>query len=344
MGGEVNTMTGLTVMDYRPSAELDNEVASLVVEAVRGWPDHAPVTAPMVRSAFRPTGTVATSLVLHRDDQDTLDGIAAILWPATLESIGSVWGPILGPSARGHGLARTMLDTLTTLVGNRPGVRVRTAPIPQSRTRGWELFESSGWVGTATSSLLTRPIEGLAELPGGPVPPVPVRSARQGEYLDQALATLFAAARPELGYATARDTYQRWASDVRYAPDRLLLTEGEAGLTGAALVYASGGRQDPDPSSREYFSRSTSRPEPGIEAVRQAVLADVVIAPSLPAEEAQEVRKALVYAALRAGAGVGAQEARAESGCPDLIATLRDAGFQVSDQYRYYEPSLEPRS
>src|SRR5690606_7904622 len=110
---------------------------------------------------------------------------------------------------------------------------------------------------------------------------VPVRTARQGEYLHQALAELFAEANPSLDYATARDTFTRWSADTRYTPDGLLLADGPDGLQGAALVYPLN--------------------NPALGEPAEAFIADVLTCPKLGDEQRAAVRAALVAAALRAG-------------------------------------------
>jgi hypothetical protein len=328
-------MMATTVQDYRPSPTLDAELAGLVFEALRGWPDQAPVTPAVVRSALRPTGTVATTLVLGRSD-DALLGFAAIRWPEALDAVGHIWGPMVHPAAQGDGLAGALLDTVSKLVSARPGVRVRTAPIPVSRTHGLALFERAGWLGTGTSTLLRR---ALSPADHALVAPSTVRAAQMGEFLDQPLTQLISAARPEIGYATARDTFARWAADSRYSPAGLLLAEGAHGLAGVALVYRTAPER-PQPLGRSFWLRSADavRALPGSDEPPEARLVDLVTDPAIAPTEGERVRQALVTAAILVGLNAGAAVVRAESGAPELIGTLRGAGFEIADEVRYYAP------
>jgi len=309
----------IDVVDYLPDPGVDAELADLGYTAVHGWPDQRPITASLVRSWLRPTGTTATTLVMHRRADGRLLAAAALRWPATLEATGRLWGPIVHPDARGNGLGSALLATLAEILAARPGVRVRTGEIPETRTAGWSLFERAGWHGSGTSCLLKR----VLPADGGDPVGVPVRTIRFGEYVDRALASLFGAARPHLGHATARDTYTRWTADARYTPDGLLLADGPDGLLGAALVY---------PLSH------VGRDEPS-----EALLADVIGSRQLDPAAAASVRSALVAAALDAGTRMGAAVARAVVDDPDLAATLRAAGFTDADQIRYYSPPAAAR-
>jgi hypothetical protein len=194
----------------------------------------------------------------------------------------------------------------------RPGIRVISCEIPETRKAGWAMYERAGWHNASTASLLTRPLPAPARLPGS----VAVRTMRPGEYLDPALAELFAAARPELGYATARDTYTRWSADERYDPDGLLLVDGDDGLRGAAVVYLVTHNKYGQP--------------------HEAALADLIVSTALPAAAAADVRDALVGAVLDVGAALGAALARAVVSDVDLIDTLHAAGFDTVEQMRYY--------
>jgi hypothetical protein len=177
------------------------------------------------------------------------------------------------------------------------------------------LFERAGWRHAGTAQLLKRSLPAIDTAPTSAT----VRAVRPGEYIAQALATLVATARPELGYATARDTYSQWTADVRYVPGGLLLAEAPDGLHGAALVYPS------QPSS----AAPTAAPA-------EALVADLVTAPHLDAATLADVRHALVVAALRAGATVGASVARAVVDKTELVATMQAVGFEAIERYRYY--------
>ncbi len=307
-------MNRITVVDYRPDPQLDAELANLGYAAIQGWPDQRPFTPALVRSSLRPAGMTASTLALHRDADGTLLATAAVRWPATLEATGRLWGPIVHPAVRGRGLGGALLATVVEVLAARPGVRVITAEIPESRTEGWSLFERAGWRASGTSSLLKRPLPTNEDIPTT----VPVRTVRAGEYLDQALATRFGGARPDLGYATARDTYSRWSADSRYVPDGLLLVEGPQGLQGATLVYP--------------LSHSVTG-EPA-----EALIADLITCRHLDRTTAAAERSALVAAALKAGAAAGAAVARAVVDDADVLATLLVAGFEVADRLRYYAP------
>lgn len=309
-------MIPFTVTDYRSDPALDVELAELVYRSIQGWSDQRPITAALVRSLLRPAGMTATTLVLHRGEDGRLLGAGALRWPATLDAAGRTWGPIVLPEERGRGIGRGILRAMQGVLAEHPGTRMITSEIPGARTIGWSLYESAGWQDFGVSRLFTRelPSDGAAMPPL--VPGVPVRSARQGEYLDQALAGLFAEVNPQLGYATARDTFARWSADTRYTPDGLLLSEGPHGLQGAALIY---------PLSN-----------PALGEPAEAFIADVLTCPKLDPEAAAAVRAALVAAALRAGAAAGATVARAVVACPFLAATLEAAGFRVADEIRYY--------
>jgi GNAT superfamily N-acetyltransferase len=310
----------VTVGSYRPDPDVDADLADLCFAAIQGWPDQSPVSPEMVRSVLRPAGMTATSLIVHRDEQGTMLAAAALCWPATLDTTACLWGPIVHPRARGSGIGRALLDTVADVMATRPGVRVTTAQIPQARTEGWSLFEHAGWSRAGTSTLLKRelPAEDAACAEMSAPAEVSVRTVRTGEYLDQALATLFAAARPQLGFAAARDTYARWTADARYTPDGLLLAVDDDRLLGAAIVY---------PTTHEL---------PGAPA--EAQLTDLLTDQTLDPPRLNTVQSALVAAALRVGAEMGAAVARAVVACPYLAATLVAAGFQVADTIRYYTP------
>ena len=312
-------MTTVSVVDYRSEAGLDAELAELVYRSVEGWSDQRPINGALVRSLLRPAGMTATTLVLHRAEDGRLVGAGAVRWPATSDSTGRTWGPMVLPDERGRGIGRAILKAMVEMIERRPGTRVVTSEIPGARTVGWSLYESAGWQGQGVHHLLQRELpEDAAEL-NRPAPAgTTVRPARQGEYLDSALAGLMAEVRPDLGYAMARDTFARWSADIRYTPDGLLLAEGPDGLRGVALVYPLNNAALGEPA--------------------EAWIADVLTSPRLPGEDAESVRSALVAAALRAGASAGAKVARAVVACPFLHRTLEAAGFRVADEIRYYAP------
>jgi hypothetical protein len=209
-------------------------------------------------------------------------------------------------------------------MATRPGIRVTTAQIPQARTEGWSLFEQAGWSSAGTSTLLKRALPAAAAGPPEGSATVGVRTVRAGEYLDQALASLFAAARPQLGYAAARDTYARWTADARYTPEGLLLAEHEDRLLGAAIVYPTAGSATGEPA--------------------EAQLTDLLTDQSLDAPTRGDVQSALVAAVVRCGSAMGAAVARAVVACPYLADTLKSAGFQVADTIRYYAPPNAART
>ncbi len=309
-------MPSIDVVDYRSEFDLDNDLAELAYAALHGWPDQRPVTPALVRSLLRALGTSASTLALHRNAEGRLLAVAAVRWPASLEGFGRLWGPLVHPATRGAGLGTALLETVGHLLAARPGVRIRTAEIPAQRIGGWTLFERAGWQSAGTSTLWRLPLPS----PGRGPTIVVVRSVRAGEYPDQRLAALFAAERPELGYAMARDTYTRWSADERYTPDGLLLAETAEGLLGAVLVYPLMQQAGPEPA--------------------EALLADVLVHVRLEGGAAAAVRTALVDAAIRASEAAGAAVMRAVIEDPDLMATLKDAGFQLVDEIRYYTPPL----
>jgi ribosomal protein S18 acetylase RimI-like enzyme len=308
----LHTAMTFSVEDYRPGLDLDHELASLVYAAVRGWPDQRPTNSALVRSMLRAPGMTASTLVLMRDQDQSLVAAAALRWPATIDAPGRLWGPIVHPDARGGGIGPALMRTVCDIIAAHPGVTFMTTEIPESRTAGWTLFERHGWRSAGLSTLLTRPLPGDEPPPS----PLPVRAARKGEYLAAALAALFASCRPDVSQNMARDTFIRWSGDSRYTPDGLLLAEGPGHLMGAALVYPV---------------RHWNTDEPP-----EALLADLIIWRSLDRATADDVRTALVAAALRAGAAAAASTARAVTDDPDLVATLLAAGFDPVDQIRHY--------
>jgi hypothetical protein len=303
----------INVVDYLPAPDLDADLAELAYAAVHGWPDQRPYTAAFLRSRLRPRGMTATTLVLGREACGRLVAAAALRWPATLEDTGFLFGPVVHPTARRGGVGRDVLAAVTDVLSARPGVRFSTIAVPESRTIGWAMFERAGWTPVRTSVLLQRALPADILLTT-----VPVRGPRPGEYLDPTIATLVAAARPELAYAAARDTLAQWRDDERYTPDGLLLVEGPGGLMGAALVYPLAHPNNDEPA--------------------EARIEEVLVADRLDPETSTQVRAALVAAALHVGAVAGASVARAEVDDADLVATLEGAGFEMVDRIRYYSP------
>jgi len=306
---------GISVVDYRPTPDLDAELAELAYSAVHGWPDQRPYTAAYLRSRLRPRGMTATALVLYREADGRLVGAAAVRFPATLDDTGIILGPVVHPGARQAGLGQEMLTAVMGVIASRPGVRFSTIAVPASRTVGWSLFEKAGWIATKTSTMLQRhlPAEILLTT-------VPVRGPRPAEYLDPAIAELVAASRPEMAYAAARDTLAQWREDERYTPDGLLLVDSPDGLIGAAVVYPLA--------------------NPGLGEPAEARLEEVLVAHNLDPDVATQVRAALVAAALHVGAASGATVARTIVSDLDLIATLEGAGFELVDRIRYYRPPV----
>jgi GNAT superfamily N-acetyltransferase len=324
-------MTSVDVVDYRPNLCVDADLADLCYEVVRGWPDQRPITASRVRSWLRPRGLTATTLALHRDREGRLDAAAALRWPGTSEATAHLWGPVVHPSVRRMGLGSALLNTLVNVVAAHPGVGVTTLAIPETRKAGWALYESAGWHGSGNACLLHRPLPASTPPPTG----VPVRTIRAGEYIAPALAELHAGARPDVAYATARDTYSWWTADDRYKPDGLLLAEDDAGLLGAALVYPLRHRcpvQDSAFEDGDDGEDSGADPDEPAEAQ----LADLITSRRLDPAAAARVTAALVGAYLRAGAAMGAAVARAEVEDPGVTDALLANGFEVADHIRYY--------
>lgn len=300
--------------DYLSTPDLDVQIAELGYAAVVGWPDQRPVSGPVIHAFLKPTSMTATTLAVYRDDRARLLGVAALRWPATIDDAGLLWGPMVHPKARGQGLGRELLHRLDEVIASRSGVRVLTAPIPESRAEGWALFEELGWRAESKSSLMARP------LPAGlPVPTaVRVRSAHQGEYLDTVLAALYAATHPDASNSVARDTFARWNSDSRYKPEHLLLAEGndQGDVRGAALIFPAEQSQSGEPS--------------------EARIGDLLTSARLTRAEADEVRSALIAAAMRLADESGAAIARMVAETPELERALLGAGFEPVEQFRHY--------
>jgi GNAT superfamily N-acetyltransferase len=302
----------VSIEDYRSTPDLDAQLAELGYAAVVGWPDQRPISGPGMHSYLKPTSMTATTLALGRDENGQLLGCAALRWPATLDDAGLLWGPMVRPSARGRGLGRQLLEQLDGVIAGRPGIRVITAEIPESRSEGWTLFESLGWRAEHKSSLMARPLPANQPAPTG----VRVRPAQQGEYLDTVLATLYAATHADASAAVARDTFRRWNGDPHYRPERLLLAEGPDGAVGAALVlpYEHAGPNEP-PEARIIDLLTSNRLEPPV---------------------ADQVRSALVAAALGLADQSGAKIARMVAGQPELERVRQRAGFEPIEQFRHY--------
>jgi GNAT superfamily N-acetyltransferase len=312
----------VTIEDYRPSPELDADLAALGYDAVRGWPDQRPVSGPVMHGYLRPTSMTATTLAVHRDDKGHLLACAALRWPATIDAAGLLWGPMVHPSARGRGLGRLLLAEINAILAAHPGVRVVTAGIPESRAAGWALFEELGWRTRSTSSLMAR------ALPAGAAGPtsVAIRPARQGEYLDPVLASLYTASWPDASPTVARDTFARWSSDVRYKPDGLLLAENGDGVCGAVMVYPC-----------QHPTADASEPP-------EARMVDLLTCSRLAPVAAERVRDDLVAAALRRADDSGAAVARMVAESSDLARALSRAGFEAVDQFRHYGNPRPPGS
>jgi GNAT superfamily N-acetyltransferase len=300
------------IEDYRSTPDLDAELAELGYAAVHGWPDQRPLTPAIVRSLLRPGGMTATTLALRRDRNGRLLGAAALRWPATLSASGRLWGPVVHPSAQRAGVGRELLDTLVAVLGSRPGFTFTTTDIPETRSAGWGIFERLGWRKDTPSTLLSRPLPAGLSVPTT----VPVRAVRPREYVDAALAELFAHARPHLCPSIARDTFTRWSADARYTADGLLLVGEADKLSGAALVYPS---------------RHDSTDEPA-----EALLSDILVDSRLDSTRAADVRTALVASALRMADDNGAAVARAFVDNPELRTTLQSMGFVEVDRIRHY--------
>jgi GNAT superfamily N-acetyltransferase len=307
-------MLTITVDDYRPSPALDEELAALGYTGIQGWPDQAPVDASLARAMLRPSGMTATTLLLHRDSDGRLLAGAAVRWPATLDSAGRLWGPVVHPDARRRGLGRSLMSAISDVLARRPGVLISTTDIPESRKEGWTLFVDAGWERAAASTLYHRPIDPIS--PISPPDELAVRPLAAGEYVAPALAELFAASRPELGPTTARDTFARWSADSRYTADGLLLAEHDGRLIGAAIVY---------PSSSDQADE-----------LAEALLLEVLVAQDIPVDLAEVVRRSLIRGALRAAATMGMTVARSVVGSDALAAALTDAGFTVVDRILRY--------
>jgi GNAT superfamily N-acetyltransferase len=324
--------TSVDVLVYRPSAELDAEVAEVCYLALRGSPGQRPVTPALVRAWLRPSGLTATTLAAYRDDGGRLLGVAAVRWPGTPESAGRLWGPFVHPDARGRGVGTALLHVLEELVAARPGVRVTTVAIAESRPAGWTLFERAGWHASGKATLLARTVRGQEDEHGRPgAAGVTVRTVRPREYLDPTIADLVAGVRPDRTYASARDTFTRWTSDERYRPDGLLLAEstaagsgdGGAGLLlGAALVYPLQQHDSDEPA--------------------EARLTDLLVAAHLTPVVADQVRNALVSAVLAAAVRLGTAVVRAVVEDAEVTRALLAAGFEVGDQVRYYARTSTP--
>jgi GNAT superfamily N-acetyltransferase len=300
------------IEDYRSTPDLDAQIAELGYIAVLGWPDQRPLSGPMMQAYLKPTSMTATTLALHRDHDGRLLGCAALRWPATIDDAGVLWGPMVHPTARGRRLGRQLLEHINAIIAARPGVRVLTAEIPQSRAEGWALFEGLGWRAESTSCLMARPLPARLPAPTSAM----ARSARPGEYLDATLAALYSATRPDASNTIARDTFARWSTDSRYKPERLLLAEAADGIRGAALVLPG---EHAGPGEPAEFR-----------------IVDLLTSGRLAPAQADEVRSTLVAAAMRLADESGAAIARMVAETPQIERTLLNAGFEPVEQLRHY--------
>ena len=327
-------MTAIDLVDYWPNAGLDAELAELCYAALRGATDQRPVTPALVRAWLRQTGLTATTLAVHRDPQGRLRGAAAICWPGAPESAGRLWGPFVHPEVRGTGVGTALFDKLDEVIRTRPGVRMATVAIPETRAGGWGLYERAGWQALGKASFLQRILPGSVEA----LPPAPswdgvlVRTIRTGEYLDPAIASLVTGARPAVTFANARDTLTRWTTDERYRPDGLLLAESRGpGPTDPAALGTG------EPNDRLLGAALVYRlHQPNSDEPIEARLADLLVAAHLEPFTAGVVRAALVDAVVRVGVLLGAAVARAVVESEDVTQALLGAGFEVGDQIRYY--------
>jgi GNAT superfamily N-acetyltransferase len=327
-------MTAIDLVDYWPNAGLDAELAELCYAALRGATDQRPVTPALVRAWLRQSGLTATTLAVHRDPRGRLLGAAAICWPGAPESAGRLWGPFVHPDARGTGVGSALFATLDEVIRTRPGVRMATVAIPETRSGGWGLYERAGWQALGKANFLQRILPGsIAALPPAPSwDGVLVRTVRAGEYLDPAIASLVTGARPAVTFANARDTLTRWTTDERYRPDGLLLAESSApGPTDPAALGTG------EPNDRLLGAALVYRlHQPDSDEPVEARLADLLVGAQLDRSAAAVVRAALVDAVVRVGVLLGAAVARAVVESEDLTRALLGAGFEVGDQIRYY--------
>jgi GNAT superfamily N-acetyltransferase len=329
-------MTAIDLVDYWPNAELDAELADLCYAALRGSTDQRPVTPSLVRAWLRQSGLTATTLAMFRDPAGRLLGAAAICWPGAPESAGRLWGPFVHPDARGTGVGTALFDALNVVIGNRPGVRMATVAIPETRSGGWGLYERAGWQALGKANFLRRSLPSTVDdLPAAAAPEttgVLVRTIRAGEYLDPAIAALVTGARPAVTFASARDTLTRWTSDERYRPDGLLLAEPAAPGPEDPAALGTGG-----PNDRLLGAALVYRlQQPGSDEPVEARLAELLTAAHLGPDLAGAVRAALVDAVVRVGIALGASVARAVVESEEVSRALVGAGFEVGDQIRYY--------
>jgi GNAT superfamily N-acetyltransferase len=329
-------MTAIDLVDYWPNAGLDAELADLCYASLRGASDQRPVTPALVRAWLRQSGLTATTLAVHRGQDGRLLGAAAICWPGAPESSGRMWGPFVHPDVRGAGVGTALFAALDVVISNRPGVRMATVAIPETRNTGWTLYERAGWQALGKATLLRRQLPSTVdELPPPPAADatgVVVRTVRAGEYLDPAIASLVTGVRPAMTFARARDTLTRWTTDERYRPDGLLLAEpADAGPADPSALGTGG------PGDRLLGAALVYRlQQPASDEPVEARLADLLVAAHLEAATAAAVRACLVDAVVRVGVALGATVARAVVESEDLSAALLQAGFEVGDRVRYY--------
>jgi hypothetical protein len=199
-------------------------------------------------------------------------------------------------------------------------VNLSTAEIPVIRVAG-QLFTTAGWqirreLVQYTRNLpfaepLARPITGETLI--RPLQPIEDLRARLADLSHRCAP----GARQSLTYAT----FARWSSDERFAPDCLLLAEHDTTLVGAALVYPLAHSDPSEPT--------------------EALLADVLIDPALPVEDAAALRRQLSRRALTSACtGHRAQVVRALADATDM--PTRDAlislGCVPRGLFRCYQP------
>lgn len=311
----------ITTSTYQPDTMLDQELAVLGYDGMLGWPDQRPVTTSLVRSRLRPAvGAPSSALVLARTGRGTLAGAAALRYPAAAGGPARLWGPVVAPAERRHGLGTMLLERAMQLWSDE-ALTVRTAEIPQTREHGCRLFEQAGWTLHSTAALLRgAPTTSAPSLTSSVEDCPQIRAAGDGDA--EALAQLYQTVHPEQGFEVAADTLRRWRADERYAPDALLVVPGIRGdFLAAALVY---------PLAHANTQEAS-----------EALLGDVLIHPSV---DRAATAPPLIEAAIRAGVRHGAKVVRAVVPTLNrpLINELSDAGLQQVETIRYYEASPTP--
>ncbi|MBB2749311.1 UNVERIFIED_ORG: GNAT superfamily N-acetyltransferase [Microbispora rosea subsp. rosea] len=305
----------ITTTRYRPDTALDDELADLGYQGMRGWADQRPVTATLVRSRLRPPSPTApaTSLVLARTPSGDLVGAAALRHPATPDATARLWGPVVAREWQQAGIGSRLLTHAQVLwTGN--GMTVVTAEIPVNRAHGCELFERAGWARLHGAVLLKGPIT-RRDMSRLVVRPLDAEDATR-------LATLYQMINSTDGPQVAADTYRRWSSDERFVPDALLAVDGpDDSLAGVALGYP--------------LIHTTAAEPP------EVLVADVLVH---PAADRATVASALITAVIDAGARHGAQVARAIVPIHNrpLIGDLRTAGLEPAEDIVYYQAPPAP--